>query len=310
MKAVVKCVDHLTVRASPARPLFDALINDLGLPMAWPLNTNPFYTSGGVSLGNINLEIMQVHSQPHPARLYGIAFELLPFEESLPILEARRIPHTPPLPFFLVDEQGWQVTAWNSIFLGGFFDDGPLASLFFALARRAAPDTWERGTLPTEFNRRFGRPFVFDRVFRGAMAQAVSYNPVWRASNIQEVAIPVTGGAAVEQMPVSAGLEVLRTFEVTMSTRSPERAMRRWDALLRPHPRLAAGTWLLPEGLHLHLLKTKEGYEGLRRVILQVASLNRAAQFLHKRGMLGEEKNGMIRIKSDRLQGLDLRLVQ
>jgi hypothetical protein len=311
-ETIVKCVDHLTVRALAARPLFNALVNDLGLPQAWPLTTNPFYTSGGVSLGNINLEVME--AQAHPARLYGIAFELTPFEESLPILDERRIPHTPPLPFYVLDDQGWQVTAWTTVFLGGLFHDGPLASMFFALSRRAAPDTWERGTLPTSFNRRFGQPFVFDRVFHTGMVQAVAYNPVWRAANIQQVqAIPVTGAAgshAPGDVPVSAGLEVLRVFELSVSTRSPERAMRRWDMLLRPHPRLAAGTWLLPEGLHLHLLKTKNGPEGLRRIILQVASLNRAAHFLHRRGMLGEEKNGMIRILSDKLQGLDIRLVQ
>src|SRR5690554_5248415 len=98
MEPVVKCVDRVTVRVSPPDALYETFTQTLLLPPAWPLNTNPFFTSGGVSLGNLNLEIMQVRRQPRAARLSGIAFALSPLADSLPALEERGIPHTPPQP--------------------------------------------------------------------------------------------------------------------------------------------------------------------------------------------------------------------
>jgi hypothetical protein len=292
---VVKCVDHLTVRVSPPEPLFDTFTQNLLLTQAWPLNTNPFYTSGGVHLGNLNLQIMQVQHEPQPARLYGIAFDLLPFDESLPALQERGVPHTPPQPFYIVDEQGWQVTAWTNVYLGGLLGSGALANLFFALASRAPHETWERGAMPTSFNRRFGRPFVFDRVYRTGMTYGVSYNPAWRAANIASQA-------------TQSGLELLKVYEVTIGVRDLNAARKSWKALLNPYPERAPGVWVMPDGLHIHLVETNR--VSLLRMIWQVTSVNRAAQFLYKRDMLGAEKDGMLTIEDSKIGGLDIRLVQ
>src|SRR5690242_20951046 len=101
-QAIVRRVDHLVVRVNPAEPLFKILTQQLLLPQAWPVTTNPFYTSGAVHLSNLNLELMQIGESQQSAHLYGIAFELEPYEISLPLLNNRNIPHTPPMPFFVV----------------------------------------------------------------------------------------------------------------------------------------------------------------------------------------------------------------
>ena len=294
-QAIVRRVDHVTVRVKTPRPLFSALHQQLLLPQAWAVTTNPFYSSGGLHLGNMNLEVMQFGEQSRPARLFGIAFELEPFETSLPQLEERGIPHTPPMPFYLVDDQGWQVTGWTSVFLGGLLPSSPTARLFFTLSRRAPKETWESGSLPKPFNRQFGLPFIYNTVYRHGITVAMQYNPAWRAQHIS-------------QEPTRTGLDVQKVFEITIGTRSYDQTYPCWKALLKPHKEVAPGVWALPDGAHIRLIKHSS--DGLRRMIWQVASLNRAAQFLHKRGMLGKEKNGMPTIDSTKIQGLDIRLVQ
>jgi hypothetical protein len=292
---VVKCVDHLTVLASPAEPLFAALTGELLLPVAWALNTNPFYTSGGVHLGNLNLEIRQTRTTPHPAHLYGIAFESAAFEESLPALEKRGIPHTPPHPFTLFDDQGWQMTAWRSVYLGGLLGSTLLSRIFFAASQRISEDAWERLSLPTRANRRFIRPLIFDRIFSHGVVSTVAYNPAWKAYNIRQGA-------------VYGGLELERVCELVIGVKNLEDARRRWANLLPAWPELSAGMWQSPEGLNLRLVEAPQ--DGFRGMVWQVKSLNRAAQFLHKRGLLGHEKEKHISIDPGRMAGLDVQLVQ
>lgn len=294
-ETIVKRVDHLVVRVHSPEPLLSTLTQQLLLPTAWPLTTNPFFSSAGVHLGNLNLELMQISQQSRPARLYGIGFELQPYDISLPELKARGIPHTPPAPFFILDDQGWQVTAWNNVYLGGLLDDNHAGRMFFSFSQRASPNTWEKTSLPRPFIRRYGLPFVYDTVYRNGMVFAVEYNPSWRAANITEEAN-------------HAGLEVQRVFEVTIGVQQYERAYYCWKALLEPYPEIRKGIWKLPGGPNLRLVQRPAN--GLRRMVWQVASLNRAAQFLFKRGMLGKERDGMLTIDPAKVMGLDIRLVQ
>jgi hypothetical protein len=292
---IVRRVDHLIVRVHSPEPLFTTLTKQLLLPQAWPVSTNPFYTSGGVHLGNLNLEIMQVGQQARLARLYGIAFELSPPEVSQPALSLRGIPHTPPMPFFIVDDQGWQVTAWTNTYLGGLLNDNRAARLFFSFSQRAPKDTWEQGSLPKPFTRRFGLPFVFDTVYRNGMIFGVDYNSAWRTANITETTN-------------HTGLDIVRVYEVTVGVQDFGHGYDCWKALLEPYHEVAKGIWELPEGLHLRLVKHR--LNGIRRMVWQVTSLNRAAQFLFKKDLLGKEKNGMVSITPDKIMGLDIRLIQ
>lgn len=294
-QALITRVDHLVVRVPDPKPLFSVFTEQLLLPVAWPVTTNPFYTSGGIYLGNTNLEIMQFGPVDYTARLYGIALELLPFEESVPLLDQHHIPHTPPMPFYLVDDQGWQVAAWMNLYLGGLMGDSATSRLFFPLSQRAPKETWESGSLPRPFNRRFGLPFIFNSVYPRGMTFGVRYHPAWRAKHFTEESN-------------HTGLDVQRIYEVTIGTTNYEQVYPCWKALMQPHKEIKPGIWELPDGMHIRLIEHRSN--GLRRMIWQVASLNRAMQFLHKRGMVGKEHNGMPTIEAKKVQGLDIRLVQ
>ena len=300
---IIKRVDHVLVRVTPPEPLFAILRDQLLLPEAWPLTTNAFYTSGGVHLGNMNLEVMQLNQdaakdaadKKYPARLFGLAFELHPYDKSLPELDRRGIPHTPPVPFYQFDEQGWQVTSWTNVYLGGLFHGGPLARTFFQFSRSASGSAWERAALPTAFNRRFGLPFIFNHVYTHGMTFSSEYNPAWKGINICPE-------------PDRSGLDVKQVSEITFGSSDFLRARARWQNLLAPHPEVAEAVWLLPDNLRLRLKPAAK--DGLLHMVWQVHSLNRTAQFLHRRGMLGKEIKGMLRIDPDKVMGLDIRLIQ
>ena len=310
-EAVVERVDRLTVLASPPEPLFRALTERLLLPAAWPVTLHPRFTSGGVNLGNLHLEVLQVRRARPPgdasrrARLHSLAFQLAPFDESLPELDRRGVPHTPPEPYYIVDDQGWQVNAWTSIVLNRLLGSSPLAGIYQALARRAPVEPWQSGALAPPPDRSIEQTFIYERVYPTGMITALNYNPAWRALNIRSD-------------PPAGGIELLGVYEITVGLRDFSRAYPLWAALLAPHPELVEGVWELPGGLHLRLIDlskdapqhTASRRPGITRMIWQVASLNRAAQFLHRRGILGPETGGQITISPAAIAGLDVRLVQ
>lgn len=311
-QAVVERVDHLTVLASPPKLLFRALSERLLLPVAWPVTAHRLYTSGGIHLGNLNLEVMQLRryesagdESTRRPRLHSIALQLSAFEESLPELDRRGIQHTPPAPYYIIDEQGWRVNAWTSVVLNGLLGGGPLAGIYNAIARRTPADVLDKDTRPRPFPIHFSQPFIYDRVYPTGMVSAVSYNPAWRAQHIREE-------------PPAGGLELLRVYEITVGLRDYARAYPLWQALFEPLPELAPGVWALPDGLHIRLMDAAQApgdtaaraRSGITGMIWQVASLNRAAQFLHRRGIIGPEVDGQVAISPGAIGGLDVRLVQ
>jgi hypothetical protein len=292
---IVKRLDHVTVRVSNPNPLFAALTQQLLLPESWPVTTNPFFSTGGIHLGNANLEILHLGNERAPAKLYGLAFELEPFLASLPALDDAHIPHTPPVPFFQFDEQGWQTLARTNVYLGGLISRTLLKRLFFAASHRMPRDTWEQGFQPIPFNRRFSIPLLYKWVYADGMVSAVEYNPTWAARNIQT---PTT----------HVGLEVNGIYEIVVGTTSFSRVYQRWKKLLSGHREVVEAVWRLPGNLHIRLVPASSG--GLQSMTWQVESLNRAAQFLFKRQLLGEEKDKTIAILPEKVSGLDIRLIQ
>jgi hypothetical protein len=294
-EALVKKVDRVVVRAQDPQALLYTFTQLLLLPQAWSLSTNPFFSSAGVHLGNLNLEILHAGSTSPAARLFGLAFCLAPFEHSLPALEERGIPHTPPQPFFMVDDQGWQVTSWTSVYLGGLLGETPASRLFFNLSQRAPGEAWEKGTLPTPLNRRFGLPFLLNRVYPRGITYAIEYNPAWYAQNIHDD-------------PAHSGLDVKGVYEICIGSTNFARARSCWQALLQPYAEIHPGIWQLPGDLHLRLVPAAQ--DGIRGMTLQVHSLNRAVQFLNRREMLGNQKQGSARIHPRKVHGLDIHLIQ
>ncbi len=121
---IVARIDHVIIQAPDPKPLFTLLTDVFELPVAWPLQSYGVFTSGGVFVGNVNIEIMQgtaaaaewAHESPGP-RLHGIAFE--PHEsaaESVTLLKKRSVGHSLPAPFFGV-RNGKRSLMWTTVFL-------------------------------------------------------------------------------------------------------------------------------------------------------------------------------------------------
>src|SRR5690349_4836985 len=104
MHPVVEGVDHVYIPMSEARDGFAVLTEQLDLPVMWPFTSFGGFASGGVSLGNIKLEIIEANpiapwcTAHHPPRIQGVAFRPSGTVDDayLAEVDARSIPRTPP----------------------------------------------------------------------------------------------------------------------------------------------------------------------------------------------------------------------
>jgi hypothetical protein len=117
---IVRQIDHLLIVSSDAKGLFSLLAETFQLPVAWPMTDYGGFASGGVALGNVNLEIIE---DPEPAtgtvksRWTGFALEPEPLKISLAELEARSIRHGAPAPFRAMRPDGSFGTRWTTVAL-------------------------------------------------------------------------------------------------------------------------------------------------------------------------------------------------
>jgi len=102
--AAVTKVDHVFVPVPDPAPLFELFTGPLGLPVAWPIHDYGLFRSGGVCLGNANiefvsgdLELFPFFAPTEPLTVRGIAFE--PAAAAVQRLDERGLPHTDPFPF-------------------------------------------------------------------------------------------------------------------------------------------------------------------------------------------------------------------
>jgi hypothetical protein len=97
---VVRQVDHIMVTAdsiADAKTLWLLFIEKLQLPVAWPPAQYENFFSGGVNLGNVNLEFVYFNDSAtsgHPparrwARFSGIELEPEPLAVTIPELDRR-----------------------------------------------------------------------------------------------------------------------------------------------------------------------------------------------------------------------------
>lgn len=116
--SVVRQIDHLYVALDDAEAAFAFLTEVLLLPKAWPYSEYGVFASGGVCLGNVNLEVLRANDMPsqraqHPARVTGIAFEPAgEIDDAVAVLDSHGIAHTPPTPFVV---PGGTSPAWTNV---------------------------------------------------------------------------------------------------------------------------------------------------------------------------------------------------
>lgn len=120
MGPLVDGVDHVYVPMAEAATGFGMLTEELGLPVLWPFSSFGSFSSGGVSVGSVKLEIIDSNavtpwSEAHrPPRIQGIAFRpSRPVDQVyLTELDQRGIGHSEPAHF---ERDGRP--AWTNVYL-------------------------------------------------------------------------------------------------------------------------------------------------------------------------------------------------
>jgi hypothetical protein len=132
--AVVAKLDHVFVPVADPAPLFELFTGPLGLPVAWPIHNYGTFRSGGVCLGNANIElvtgdtsILPYFAPTEPLTVRGIAFE--PATSAMAeSLDQRKLRHTDPFPFEGAGHKS-HGHLWTNVFLGGMVGRAAVAFL-------------------------------------------------------------------------------------------------------------------------------------------------------------------------------------
>jgi catechol 2,3-dioxygenase-like lactoylglutathione lyase family enzyme len=124
----IRQIDHIMIRTDAPGELYAFFTEVLQLPVAWPLmSPRPGVTTGGVALGNVNVEAIRVPGQKDKApRLVGFAFEPSALDECLAELGRRGITYGERWPLVSVGPDGSRNIQWTNVTLRQFSDsDGP-----------------------------------------------------------------------------------------------------------------------------------------------------------------------------------------
>ena len=316
MQPVVKQLDHLILRREAnARPLFDLLTETLGLPVAWPFHSYPSFTSGGVTLGNLYLEILSCATpqgssarSSENARFAAIAFEVDELEESVRELDRRKIPHGPVTQYVQREADGSKTKLYSNAILGKMLGRSFWIDSMIMMGRLPGA-----GKMADAGAGGWAVRFGLDKVMRGNLVFLVEYAyghfkdlPHWsefknheekRAADRAELA-RCRGGAL--------GIEAVK--EVLARVEDAEGARKRWRAFLGPEAEAAPGLWEIADGPAVRLLPGSEN--AISTLVLKVASLKEAETFLSEQGMLGAIEEGRVTIAPEKIYGLDVRLVE
>ena len=308
---VVKQLDHVIARVDDPRALFSLLTETLGLPAAWPLASYPAFQSGGVALGNLYLEIMQCGPRREPSdkgRLCAVAFESPEIERVVEELSKRGVPHTPAAPYVERGENGARTHLWSNVVLGGLLGRDLLLDATILMSRVPGAAKLSDAGAGGWFNR-----MQLDSLMRRNLVFLVEYyyenfgeRPFWSEfgghdnKRAQDLArLRAKGGGAL-------GLE--RVKEVVVGVRDFARAREMWAKLYAPASEVSEGVWEIDDGPALRLVAS--GENSIQSLALEVSSLERAETHLRERGMIGTVTDDEITVAPEKIEGLNLRLVQ
>ena len=312
-RPVIKQLDHVIARVGDPRALFSLLTETMGLPVAWPLKSYPAFQSGGVALGNLYLEIMQCGARrkngTHASgRLCAIAFESPQIDAAAEELSRRGLAHTPVAPYFEKAEDGTRKKIWSNVVLGKLVGSDLLldATIFLSHLPGAVrlSDAGAGGAL----NRwQIGKLFERNLVFLVDYAYGnFGERPHWsefeshdekRAADLAQ--FRSRGGGAI-------GLESVK--EVVAGVEDFDATQKLWRSLYAPAVEIAEGVWEIADGPAVRLVASDAN--AIQTLVLKVTSLERAETFLREGGMLGEVTDEQIKVAPEKIEGLDVRLVE
>jgi len=303
-KAIVKRVDHIVFRTENPYELFSIFADILRLPVVWSVSKYKFFTSGGVYAGNAYLEAVNfgnaISKDNAEAQLWGVAFEPYSLPESLDELRRRNVPHSPPFSYTGTRIDGKSGVAWTNVTLGGLLSNSWKT---FYLGKRFGGNSYINlllGRIAGKlFMSRLGGLLV-SKFLDDSMVYLCEYthdNEALRDAKHKEL-IAGQGGAL--------GVEGVK--EVVIGVTEFEEKQSRWQGLLAPTLPFAPASWQPDGGVAVRLVLHSENV--IKLLVLKVASLTKARNFLAERGMLGINLGHGITISPARIQGLNIYLVE
>lgn len=312
-RPVIKQLDHVIARVDDAASLHALFVEKFQLPVSWAVKSYKAFTSGGISLGNVNLEVLTVGRESRKpdkerARFCAFAFECDSLQETVDELRRRGLKCSAVVPYIESPAEGLPKThLWSNAFLDGL----------------AGKDFWTQYVI---FSTKMpGYQFIADiirgssverqgmsRLFDGALVFLVEYQyqnfknmPFWsdfkshdeKRRADREALKAVEGGAL--------GLESVR--EIVLSVKDYASAQRNWNKFFAPVPAIADGLWEIADGPAVRL--TEGEHDAISTLVFQVSDLNRAKTFLRESGMLDATSSSEVRVEPAKVYGLDIRLV-
>lgn len=314
-RQTVKQLDHLIVRVDDPQPLFKLLTETLKLPIAWPLRSYPSFTSGGVTLGNLYLELLSCASQRDSssgnstdARFAAMAFEANSIDESVHGLERRKIPHGPVTPYVQIEDDGSKTKLYANVILGKMLGSSFWIDAMILLGRLPGASAMAKpgkgGALV-----RWG----IDKVMSGNLVFLVEYAygsftdlPHWSEFRNHDEKRAADRASLEAQRGGALGVESVK--EIVASVKDVEEVNSRWRNFLAPTTEAASNVWEIADGPAVRLISANEN--AIQTLVLKVSSLKRAESFLDEMGMVGSVVQDQLTITPEKIYGLDVRLVE
>jgi hypothetical protein len=136
----IRQIDHVVIGTDDPHALFALLSETLRLPVAWPVSTFGPYQSGGISVGNLTIEVGRARPRgvdaADTARISAVVFEPGPLADVIPLLDVRGIPHGQPSSFGMETSAPPETPSWTTVDLSGLSGAG----LGFLLCEYHRPD--------------------------------------------------------------------------------------------------------------------------------------------------------------------------
>lgn len=320
MTKVVRQLDHIIIRTEDAGALFELMSRTFGLPVAWPLKSYPAFESGGVTLGNVNLEILSCGPRRKTgrdagpeARLCAIVYEAVPLAEAEARLSELKIPHTPVVPYMQKLESGEKVEIWANVLLGRllgrhFWLDSSIVMSRLPGAASISNAGDESRLMRWQFDKLFSGSFVFlvEYAYQNFPKLPDGSLPHWAEFKDHDEKRAHDSAELDERGGGPLGL--LEAVEVVAGVRDYEAAQGLWRRFLGPEAETAQGVWKVADGPAVRVIPSR--LDRIQSLVLRVSSLKKAETFLSEKGMLGGLKGDRLVVAPGKIQGLELLLTE
>lgn len=276
--AVVRQIDHIIVQVdsvSDARALWSVFSKTLDLPVAWPPADYKGFFSGGVNAGNVNIEFAYSTDESAPPGSTG---------EQVP----------------------------RARFSGLGLQPEPLSHAIAELnrlgVRYGEPDAYqvqdENGNKVTLWT-----TVYLDELSKSMDVFLCEYSGnIFRTNNPPREDIEANRRYLSNQLKQHRGgpLGVDAVREIVIETSSFDTTAKLWERLLRTQ--LQGGQLQASHGPAIRLVSSAT--DGIQSIVVRVADLERARQFLKDNHLLGREMSDRISIDPAKLMGIDVQLAQ